>query len=242
MTAKRDIRESEERFAFYMDILGHDILNNNQAVLGYLELILAEPEHEKKVRKYAEKAVPHIRTSTLLVENIKKVLQTRVVVPSSLTPIDLLASLSKAPRELERFFPDRSVRVTMEADAEEAWVAGNSVVPDLIYNAFVDMVKLDTGRNVTITVKLKESICEGHPCWSLTIQNANAELPPIMRGKDIESVYLKDSSTAVRMTGMLFAKMITGSLGGDFEAGEVQAKGERRGAAFTITLRKADAK
>ena len=242
MTAKRDFKKSQERFAFYMDLLGHDILNNNQAVLGYLELILAEPAFEKKVKKYAEKAVPHIRTSTLLVENIKKVLATRDMDASSLKPIDLIGPLSKEPKELERFFPDRSVKVTFSSKLEEAWALGDSVVFDLIHNALVDMVKLDSGKDVAITVTLSEREHEGHMSWTLRMENPNAELPPAMRGKDIESVYLQDSSTAVRMAGMLFAKMITNGVGGDFEAQDLRSKGERRGAAFTITLRKADGK
>jgi hypothetical protein len=225
-----------------MDILGHDILNNNQAVLGYLELILAEPTLDKKARKYAEKAVPHIRTSTLLVENIKKVLASRGLDPSSLKSLDLMTYVSSAEKELQEFFPDRKVKVSVTADAKAAWVTGNIFVKDLVYNALVDMVKLDTSKNVRISARLAERLLESHECWSLRLENTNAALPPIMRGKDIESVYAEDSSTAVRMTGMIFAKMITSTVGGDFEAEELEKEGERRGAAFTITLRKADGK
>jgi hypothetical protein len=41
------------------------------------------------------------------------------------------------------------------------------------------------------------------------------------------------------MAGVLFAKMVTSALGGDFTAEELFGKGERKGAAFTMTLRKA---
>lgn len=240
MTDKHDLKKSQEQFAFYMDVLGHDVLNNNQAVLGYLELILAEPGFEKKVKRYAEKAVPHIRTSTLLVENIKKVLATRSADISSMKPFDLMVPLSRAQKDLERFFPDRTVRVVVASKQAEALVLSDPATSDLIHNALVDLVKLDPGRSVAITVRLAETELEGRACWSLRIENDNAELPPIMRGRDIESVYEQDSSTAVRMTGMLFAKMIARSMGGNFEAEELRGKGERRGAVFTITLRKAD--
>ncbi len=239
MTAKQNLGKPQERFAFYMDILGHDILNNNQAVLGYLELILAEPANDRKVRKYAEKAVPHIRTSTLLIENVKKVLQARSMEPAEQGPVELVGPLQNMQKELERFFPDRRVRLAISDGPGETWVAGGKVVEDLIYNVLVDLVKLDGGKNVNITAKFSERQFGGHACWSLRLENPNAELPPIMKGKDIESVYLQDSSTAVRMAGVLFAKMVTSALGGDFTAEELFGKGERKGAAFTMTLRKA---
>jgi light-regulated signal transduction histidine kinase (bacteriophytochrome) len=242
LTEKHDLKKPLEQFAFYMDLLGHDILNNNQAVLGYLELILAEPGFEKKVRKYAERAIPHIRTSTLLVENIKKVLATRDIDPSSLKPIDLMGPVSRAPKNLERFFPDRTIKVNVVSKAEEAWVMGNSAVSDLVDNALIDTVKLDPDRSVGITIKLTEHECGGRMCWSLRIENPNAALPPIVRDTEIESVHLEDSSTAVRIVGMLFAKMIASSVGGDFKAEDLRSNGEKRGVAFTITLRKADGK
>lgn len=242
MTEKHDLKKPFEQFAFYMDLLSHDILNNNQAVLGYLELILAEPRFEKKVRKYAERAVPHIRTSTLLVENIKNVLATRDIDPSSLKPIDLIGPVSRAPKNLERFFPDKTIKVTVDSKAEEAWVMGSSAVSDLVDNALVDAVKLDPGRSVGITIKLTEHECGGHMCWSVRIENPNATLPPIVRDRKIELVHREDSSTAVRIVGMLFAKMITSNLGGDFNAKELRSNGEKRGVVFTITLRKADGK
>jgi light-regulated signal transduction histidine kinase (bacteriophytochrome) len=242
LTEKHDLKKPLEQFAFFMDILGHDILNNNQAVLGYLELILAEPGFEKKVRKYAEKAVPHIRTSTLLVENIKKVLATRDIEPSSLKPIDLMGPVSRAPKNLERFFPDKTIKVSVNSKVEKAWVMGNSAVNDLVDNTLVDTVKLDPGRSVGITIKLTEHECGGYMCWSVRIENPNAALPPIVRDREIESIYREDSSTAVRVVGMLFAKMITSNMGGDFNAKELRSSGEKRGVVFTITLRKADGK
>jgi signal transduction histidine kinase len=242
LTEKHDLQKPLEQFAFYMDLLGHDILNNNQAVLGYLELILAEPGSEKKVRKYAERAVPHIRTSTLLVENIKKVLATKDLDLSSLKPVNLMGLLSSAPKNLERFFPEKTVTVDVDSKVEEAWVMGNPAVRDLVDNALIDAAKLDPGKSVELTIKLMEHECGGSMCWSLRIENPNAALPPIVRDRKIESVHLEDSSTAVRVVGMLFAKMITSSVGGDFKAEELRSSGEKRGVVFTVTLRKADGK
>lgn len=239
MTEEQPAGEKEEQFAFYMDLVGHDILNNNQAVLGYLELILATPGMDKTVKKYAEKAVSHVRTSTLLVENIKSLLAVRVADPSSFKPIDLNQILTRSERELKGTYPGKKIRLRLSPKVKEACVIGNSRAEDLVLNALLNTVRMDREDDVSIDVTLRETEFGGKMCWQVRVEDKNAELPAAMRGKSIEMMYLQDSSTAVKLVGLLFAKMIASNLGGDFEAAELTDKGDRRGTAFIITLRKA---
>lgn len=239
MTEQRQPADRDDKFAFYMDLLGHDILNNNQAVLGYLELVLAAPGTDRTVKKFAEKAVSHVRTSTILIENIKRLLATRAVDPDSFKPLALQSSVSLSERDLTKLFPDKKLKVRVAPGVERAFVIGNSAAQDLIMNSMVNMVRLDPNDEVNLSIELKEVQLKEKMCWRISLEDPNAELPPALRGRDVESIYLQDSSTAVRLSGVLFAKMIAQRLGGDFEAHELQAKGQKKGAAFVITLRKA---
>ena len=239
MTEQRHPAGGDDKFAFYMDLLGHDILNNNQAVLGYLELLLAAPGTDRTAKKYAEKAVSHVRTSTILIENIKRLLATRAAGPDSFRPLDLQSSVSLSERELVKFFPDKKLTVRVAPSVEQAFVIGNSAAKDLIMNSMVNMVRLDPNDEVDLSIELKEVQLNGKMCWRISLEDPNAELPPSLRGRGVESIYLQDSSTAVRLSGVLFAKMIAQTLGGDFEAHELQAEGQMKGASFVITLRKA---
>ena len=239
MTEQRHPAGRDDKFAFYMDLLGHDILNNNQAVLGYLELVLAAPGTDRTAKKFAEKAVSHVRTSTILIENIKRLLATRAVDPDSFKPIALQSSVSLSERDLIKFFPDKKLKVRVAPKVERAFVMGNSAAQDLIMNSMVNMVRLDPNDEVNLSIELEEVQLKGKMCWRISLEDPNAELPPALRGRDVESIYLQDSSTAVRLSGVLFAKMIAQKLGGDFEAQELHTKGQKKGAAFVITLRKA---
>jgi hypothetical protein len=222
-----------------MDLLGHDILNNNQAVLGYLELVLASPGTDRTAKKYAEKAVSHVRTSTILIENIKRLLATRVADPDTYRPLALRSSINLSERDLIKFFPDKKLNVRVAPGVERAFVIGNSAAQDLIMNSMVNMVRLDPNDEVNLSIDLREVELSGKMCWRISLEDPNAELPAALRGKDVESIYLQDSSTAVKLSGVLFAKMIAQRLGGDFETEELEAKGQKKGAAFVITLRKA---
>lgn len=239
MTAQKLPANGDGKFAFYIDLLGHDILNNNQAVLGYLELVLAAPGTDRTARKFAEKAVSHVRTSTILIENIKRLLATRAADPDSYKPLALQSSVDSSERDLAKFFPDKKLKVRVAPGIEGAFVIGNSAAQDLIMNSMVNMVRLDPNEEVCLSIELKEVQLKGKMCWRISLTDANAELPSALRGRDVESIYLQDSSTAVKLSGVLFAKMIAERLGGDFEAQEIQGKGQKKGASFAITLRKA---
>ncbi len=222
-----------------MDLVGHDILNNNQAVLGYLELMLATPRIDKTMRKYAEKAVSHVRTSTLLVENIKSLLSTRGVDAGSYKPIDLGQILLRSERELRGTFPGKKIRLRVSPKGNGAFVIGNARAEDLVLNALVSTIRMDPEDDISIDVRLSELEFGGKMCWRVRIEDPTASLPPLMKDKSIEQLYLQDSSTAVKLVGLIFAKMIATNLGGDFDVTELREKGDRRGTAFIITLRKA---
>jgi hypothetical protein len=223
-----------------MDLLGHDILNNNQAVLGYLELILANPACDKTLRGYAEKAFSHVRTSTHLVENGRRILVMRMRDRSALKPLQISTVLERSEKELSRFFPDKTISVRLGQVPKDARVLGDSDAAELITNAMVCAVRLDPGETVELRVKVGRSEFRGRDCWTVTVEDKNAALPPSLKGKDIKSVYVLDSSVAVKLSGLLFSKMIAETLGGDFDAYELPDAKDGVGAGFTITLRRAD--
>lgn len=230
--------EQQKQLAFYMDMLGHDILNSNQAVLGYLELILSTSDTDKAVRKYAEKAVSHVRTSTILIESIKRLMAAREADPNSFKPADLMAAILRSERELSRHFPFKKVRLSISPRIDEAYVLGDSIAENLILNLMVSIVRLDSNEEIELALRLKEIDCGGRMCWSITVEDPKARLPPAMKDKSIDAVYQQDSSTAVRMAGLLFAKMMAVSLGGDFDAHQL-GETEDEGSAFVLVLRKA---
>jgi len=242
VTAAKPKEPGEDQFAFYMDLVGHDILNNNQAVLGYLELILANPGSDKTVKRYAEKAYSHVRTSTMLVENGKRLMAVRGRVEEPLKPMDIGGTLERSQRDVSRFFPDKKVKVHLGELPKEAKALGNSAAEDLIMSAMVSAVRLDPREEVELNVKLVPAMFRGAECWALTIEDAGAELPPSIKDKDIKCVYLLDSSVAVKLSGLLFTKMVAEMLGGDFDAYELSGRKDRPGAGFTLTLRRADRK
>ena len=232
--------QKQNQFAFYMDLLGHDILNNNQAVLGYLELLMATPGTDKKTREFAEKAISHVRTSTVLIDNVKRLIATREIDADKMKPIDLIRAIERAESELRRFFPSKTIRFEKASKPKVAFVHGNNHAADLILNVFLTAIRLNPSDDIAIGISFAEEKFEGKKAWVMRAEDKNSQLPPFLDGEGVKATYSQDISTAVRSTGVLFAKMIAGNLGGDFEAHSIHHDPRKRGAVFTVTLRKAE--
>lgn len=223
-----------------MDIVSHDILNNNQAVLSYLELILATPGTDKKVKDFAEKAVAHVRTSTILVDNIKRVIASRSLDPEKLRPIDLVKAIDLGESQLKKHFPAKSIRIHKTGLPRSAFVLGDLHAADLVLNVFVTAIRLSPGDDITMSASMSESEFKGKPAWTISVEDKTAELPPFLDGEGVAATYSQDISTAVKSTGIIYAKMIAANLGGDFEVHAVHHDPKKKGAVFTLILRKVE--
>lgn len=240
MTSEKESVQIGRQFEFFMDLLGHDLLNSNQAVLSYLELILSNPGADKKTVTMAEKAIAHVRTATILIENVKRIMGTRIVDFHELKAVDLTSAIEKAEADLARFYPDRRIQIDRETWPSTAMVYGSSFVTDLVLNVLVTASRLNPGDDVRMKVALVEDKQNDHSVWVVRVQDEDCQLPPFLDGEGVSATYAQDISLAAKTSGLLSAKMIAANLGGDFEAHAISHEPKRKGAVFTITLRKAD--
>jgi len=223
-----------------MDLLGHDVLNNNQAVLSYLELISATPGVDKNVKTLSEKAVSHVRTSTVLVDNVKRLIAVRGIQLDKLKSTDLVKSIDNAELGLRRHFPAKRIRVEKPAMPRSAIVLGDYFADDLVLNVLITAVRLTPSDDIALRVTCTDGEFKGEPAWITKVEDKDAQLPPFLEDEGVSAVYSQDISTAVKTTGMLFAKMLAENLGGDFEAHSMQRDAKKSGAVFTIMLRRAE--
>jgi light-regulated signal transduction histidine kinase (bacteriophytochrome) len=240
LTSKEKTVKGGGQFEFYMDLLSHDILNSHQAVLSYLELIIANPNVDKKNKVLAEKAIGHIRGSTLLIENIKKIVGSRGEDFKAMKPVDLVKNIERAQVDLQRFYPGKRVRIDHKPLPRVAMVYGSNYVDDLLLNVLVSAVRLNQGDDIHLHLAIEEGVFAGEPAWITRVEDPDSQLPPFLNGQGVAATYAQDSSLAVKSSGLLSSKMIAVNLGGDFDAHAITHEPKRKGAAFIITLRRAD--
>ncbi len=240
MTAKQKAGGKDTRLEFLMDLLGHDVLNSHQAVLSYLEMIATIAGGDRKTRMLAEKAIGHIRGSTMLIENVKRITSTRGLDFKTLKPVDLVKAFDKAMPELERFYPGKHIEVDRKSFPRSSMVYGGTYASDLALIMLITAIKLNQGDDIHLRVNIRDEEYAGEPAWVTTLEDPDSILPPFLNGKGVEAAFAQDISVAVKTTGLLSAKMIAQNIGGDFEAHSRSELPKKKGAVFTMTLRRAD--
>jgi hypothetical protein len=240
LTARSKASPDKDHFAFYMDLLGHDVLNNNQAVLSYLELISATPGIGKNTKLLAEKAVSHVRTSTVLIENVKRLIAARDIQLDKLKPTDLIKSIEKAEIGLLRHFPAKRIRLERLGLPKNAIVLGDSYADELILNVLITAVRLSLSDDISLGIRCAIGEAKRKPVWITSVEIDDVQLPPFLDGESVSATYQQDISTAVKTTGFLFAKMLAESLGGDFEVRSIKRHVKKSGAVFSVILRRVE--
>lgn len=227
---------AEDDVALFMDLLSHDILNSNQAVLSYLELILESPDTDDKTKKYAAKAASQLRTSAMLVENLKGVVAILGTgeIPSKRTA--LRGVVDRAAIRARGLFPDRKLDLEISGIGDKDEVIGDEeLVQELLDNLLMNSVQLDHGDRVAVRVGAVREDIRGERYWRITVDVPNGTLPEASV-KDFTSWFqVKDISKMVRISGLLYASMIAEVLGGSLEP---RASSEKNGGcSFGVLLR-----
>ena len=200
-----------------MDLLSHDILNLNQTVLSYIELMATSSDLDERLQEHAKKATSQIRISTQIVESINAlcVLQKDDVVETS---TNLSEEVDAAAKALEHFIPHRTVRCTVKCSVSEALVLdARNLVLQTVLNALVNVVQLDPSETPEIDVSIERQREDEGGNWLVRIHDDRMTLRPDI---DLETVTDRgdDSrSKTVRLAGLLLSKLMIERLGGSFD-------------------------
>jgi len=222
-----------------MDVVSHDMLNDNQAVLSYLELILATPNLDRKAADYARKAVSHVRSSTMRIENVRTIVRAGKASKATLESADLMAAIKESCEDVLRAFPSKRIEIGKPALSGKAMVIGGVLVKELLITVMSSIVKLDPDSEATLNLTVAEDAGYRNRGWTVTIEDPNVKLPAVVKDTDIDSVHTKDSSVAAKVSGLLFAKIAADALGGDFDVQSGGTGGAGIGALFVLRLRRA---
>ena len=238
MTPRQADTDIHEKLRFCMDLLSHDIQNNNQAILSYLELIMSTPGTDSRIRRYAEKAASQLRTGAVLLENVRKTVDAIKASGRTMFSVDAISALAEAEAKLITLFPDRQISVNTVKFTEDPIVLGSEITRDLLLNVLVNVVQLDPGEKVSVTIRLENTERLGQSYLRIRIEDSAMMLPPVLKGDLSETASTLDPSKTVKLAGLMFASLMTETLGGRFEADEAVKGDMSAGSAIQIYLRR----
>lgn len=224
-------RVAAEEVGVLVDLLSHDMLNYNQATLSYLELIQSHPGADQRTKEYAGRAALQVRTSSMLLDGIRRFVSSSRSGPLPPVPADVRDTLALITKDLSDLFPQKRVKVDTSLPPG-IMVLGAQHIQDLFGNLFMNLVQLDPNDDVRIEVSGEQD----NGMWRIDVTAPTAVLPAGVDDTLFLSAGPKDLSKMARVSGAVFASSIARVLGGTMRSRALDHEGNT-GCAFQITLK-----
>ena len=221
----------DDELPVFMDLVSHDILNINQAVLSAIELMTESSRADEGSKKRARKVESQIRISTQIFESMKLLCVTRKAggVPSD--PVDLNEAVAKAVSETQGMFKDRTLRIEFVGSTETPLVSGGPVVRDLLLDSLMGLMQLDSSESPSIEVRVDRRGEGTPPSWVVRMKDGNVSVPSSIALDPIGKMSSESRTRMVRLAGLVLARAITERLGGEF-----RTRSDDEGTELEITL------
>lgn len=208
-TAEVELAESRARAELYLDLMGHDIRNINQAIMGYIELAqdtLNIPDSDKEL---LNRPLELVKNSSRLIENVKKLQRVKAgQIP--LKQMDLGEVLDEIVNKHARV-DGRDITINYSKPAGYI-VMANDLLDDIFSNIIGNAIKHSSGPLV-INVSLIKVRVDGREYYQTGIEDTGPGFPDELKKK-----YLHEATCDVdierRGIGLHLVKALVESFGG----------------------------
>jgi PAS domain S-box-containing protein len=234
----RKLEEAKEQAELYMDLMGHDINNYNQAAMGFLELALTTLERERRLRLddklLIERPLAAIQSSSKLIENVRK-LQWLVKEGVKTESIDLCELLKKIDI---KSYSQKGREITINIPViHHCHVEANELIKDIFVNLITNSIKhSDEEKPLAIDVNV-EPVQHGdrkyHRC---VVEDNGPGIPDELKPKLFHR-FIRGATTAHgKGLGLYLIRTLVEGYGGKVWV-EDRVKGDHtKGARFVVML------
>lgn len=169
---KRAINEKD----FYLDLMAHDIQNFNQAIIGYLEMILATENLDPKLDRYAKGAFRQVMQTSQLIAHLKKVAQVRQYAKQTVERRDLKEVLQKGITNLQSRLDKSMIAVTFDCQESYCPINASDDMEDLLELLVSSLARYAVSEILHIRVSLSPEIVNGGRYWTIDVCGTNLRI------------------------------------------------------------------
>ncbi|MFQ6088085.1 MAG: ATP-binding protein [Candidatus Methanofastidiosia archaeon] len=227
--SEKEILEAKNTAEFLNDLMGHDIRNLVQVVIGYLEILEESLLEDQK--KYLKNALNSAKNIGKLIGNVKKLqgLKLRKVEREIVDFDDILRDTISEALE----YPNRSVEINYSLKEGQKVYAG-PLLKDVFSNLFENAIKFDSSEKVLIDVEVTEE--DGF--YRISIADRGKGIPDDAKLRIFKRFERHDKGVKGSGLGLYLARRIVENFGGKIWV-EDRVKGDFRGGSkFVVELEK----
>jgi signal transduction histidine kinase len=143
--AENHLIETLDRAEFFVDLMGHDLCNINQAVTGTLELVLYENEQSKATIESVSEAMKQVERASQLIRSVRKL--TTILQRTDIEPL-----FRNAVIDVKRDFIEKDIRIKTNIEPRIFEVTADNYLYDVFYNLLQNSIKFDRNQIVNLDV------------------------------------------------------------------------------------------
>lgn len=226
-----ELRDERNRIEFYIDLMGHDINNLNQGVIGYLELLLLMHDFPDKFTRYVKIALDQVQRSANLIQNVKK-LSALQKGKTELKTIDVYPHFKQAVENVRRSFSSKDIKINSNIVKEKYFVRANELMVDVFSNLLNNAVKYDKHDIVKIDIEISEN----EKYWRIEFKDRGPGIRDIQKELIFKRLERLDRSIRGSGVGLTLVDYILKSYNGKIWVDDRVKEDTTQGSNFIVLL------
>jgi signal transduction histidine kinase len=175
--AEKELLRANTQAELYLDLMGHDINNMNQAAMGFLELALerlhAVCPMSADDEQLINQAIEDLQNSSMLIDNVKKLRKAR---SGNYKPVEIdVAEMLQKVKDSTPAVRSRDVKIQLEANTG-CKVCASEMLQDAFTNIVGNAIKHSSGP-LTIEIRLDKTEIEGRQHCRIAIEDNGPGIP-----------------------------------------------------------------
>jgi len=161
---------------FYLDLMSHDIQNFNQAIIGYIEMIMSAEGLSPKMERYAQGAFRQVTQTAQLIAHLKRIADIRKHGKDSLKKRDLSEVLQKSITTLQSRLDKKLVAITLDCPEGQYPIMAGEDIDDLLDLLVAAAMRYSISEVLHIRLSISPEQHNGGKYWCLTASGNNLKL------------------------------------------------------------------
>jgi PAS domain S-box-containing protein len=228
--AEAEMHEARMRAELYVDLMGHDIGNINQAIMGYLEMAQDTVKLTDGEREFIEKPLELVKTSSALIDNVKRLQRAR----SGEAPAEVV-DIVPIIMSLASWYSGSSGKVIdLDFNTGAVYrVVANEFVKDLFGNIIENAVKYSRS-DVRIGITAVER--NGKPFYRVYFEDNGPGVPDEQKAGIFSELAGREKYARRKGLGLQIVKTLVKSFSGKVWVEDRVPGDHEQGARFVVLL------
>lgn len=169
---KRALNEKD----FYLDLMAHDIQNFNQAIMGYLEMIMGVDGIDPKLERYAQGAFRQVMQTSNLIAHLKRIADIRKHGKDAREKRDLRDILRRSVNALQSRLDKKFVAISVDCPESQCNIIASEDINELLDLLVSSAMRYSISEILHIKVSLSSEQHDGRKYWSVLVSGNNLRL------------------------------------------------------------------